>query len=529
MEARSILPIVILVIYMAGTVAIGIYANRTQSGSSGKQFLTGGGGVGFWINGFAIFAAFATGGTMLGNMGLSYTAGWGYITAYNGGVAFGYLITTFFLAKVLRNMNVATVPELIKARFDHRGLNIMVPLVLIGTLTAYIVAQMKIGGLIGEQLFNLPYVWSVLLIGAVYVFYTYAGGMKAVTLTDFLQGLLMIGIVIATGAIAIGSNGGTFSVYQLAQDLRPGWGGAEVYPPIAYIGGFLVWATCNAVLPHTVMRIFAAKDEKTGRASLALGLGLYVITAVVTCVFIVAAAIVLNRGGDIENADAAFLLYLDQAVPNWLRGLAFAGIFAAVMSSVSAMLLALAAAFSYDLVGQFRSSTVSNESRNLTKWSILGFGVLTLVLSMNPPEFLTLLYSAAMGLLASALFFPTILGIWWRRIGGTAAFCGALVGGAVYLILLFGFDMPPLSEIIVALPASLLICMVAGVVLPPPTDQQIQRLDIAHQREVTDAEVEYFDANLKTKNTSPVSLGDNPDPDRSGVGTTVKPHTGGQL
>src|SRR5699024_6204291 len=130
------------------------------------------------------------------------------------------------------------------------------------------------------------------------------------------------------------------------------------------------------VLPHTVMRIFAAKDEKTGRASLALGLGLYVLTAIVTCVFIVAAAIVLNRGAEIENADAAFLLYLDQAVPNWLRGLAFAGIFAAVMSSVSAMLLALAAAFSYDLVGQFRSSTVSNESRNLTKWAILGFGVL---------------------------------------------------------------------------------------------------------------------------------------------------------
>lgn len=491
MPKENILPLAILVLYMAITVGIGIYAHRQTEGSSAKSFLTGGGGVGLWINGFAIFAAFATGGTMLGNIGLSYSGGWGYITAYNGGVALGYLITTFFLAKVLRNMNVATVPELIKARYNHRAMNLVVPIVLIGTLTAYIVAQMKIGGLIGEQIFGIPYTWSVVLIGAVYVFYTFAGGMKAVTLTDFLQGVMMIGVVVATGFIAVNSNGG-FSVYEVAQGLRPEWTGAESYPPIAYIGAFLIWATCNAVLPHTVMRIFAAKNERTGRASLALGLGLYVITSIATCVFVIAGTIILTGGQDIEQSDGAFLLFLDQAVPNWLRGLAFAGIFAAVMSSVSAMLLALAAALSYDLIGQLKPSTSDATKRKITKFGILGFGALTLVLSLNPPQFLTLLYSAAMGLLASSLFFPTLLGIWWRRISGSAAFVGASIGGIAYLVLLFGFNLPPLSEIAFALPLSAVACIVSAYIFKPATPAQIQRITIAHSREVTDAEAEEF-------------------------------------
>lgn len=491
MPSENILPLIILIVYMAITVGIGIYAHRQTEDSSTKSFLTGGGGVGLWINGFAIFAAFATGGTMLGNIGLSYSGGWGYITAYNGGVALGYLITTFFLAKILRNMNVATVPELIKARYNHRFMNLIVPIVLIATLTAYIVAQMKIGGLIGEQIFGIPYNWSVILIGAVYVFYTFAGGMKAVTLTDFLQGMMMIGVVFATGFIAVNSNDG-FSVYEVAQGLRPEWTQAEVYPPVSYIGAFLIWATCNAVLPHTVMRIFAAKDERTGRASLALGLGLYVITGIVTCVFVIAGTIILTGGADIEQSDGAFLLFLDQATPNWVRGLAFAGIFAAVMSSVSAMLLALSAALSYDLIAQVRPQTSDDSKRKITKFGILGFGILTLILSLNPPEFLTLLYSAAMGLLASSLFFPTVLGLWWRRISGTAAFAGASVGGISYLILLFGFDLPALSEIAYSLPLSAITCIVCAYLFKPATPQQIRRLAIAHEREVTDEEAEEF-------------------------------------
>lgn len=484
-------PLIILIVYIAFCVGVGVYARRGGNKSS-REYLTGGGNVGVWVNGFAIFAAFATGGTMLGNIGLSYAGGWGYITAYNGGVALGYLVATFFLAKVLRNMRISTVPEFLRVRYHNRTLNTIVPIVLIGVLVAYVVAQMKVGGLLGEQLFGFDYGWSVVAIGAVYVFYTFFGGMKAVTLTDFVQGLMMISVVVMCGGIALTAHGGPESLYDLAMTLRPLWTGAETYPLISYIGAFIIWGTVNAVLPHTIMRIFAAKSERAGRGSLAVGLGLYIVTSIVTTIFVVGAVIILEGGDDLASFDDTFLVFLAKQTPAWVAGLAYAGIFAAVMSSVSAMLLGLGGAFAYDLVAPFRPNMTDSSLRKLTSWSVLGFGVLTMLLSLNPPELLTILYTAAVGLLASTLFFPTLLGIWWKRMNTLGALLGVIVGGASYLVLLWGADMPTLSEITVSLPLSLVACLIGAWVGKPPTDAELQRIVIAHEREyiATSASVE---------------------------------------
>lgn len=490
MSDIKVLPLIILLVYMAICVGIGIYAYRKQQASSSHEYLTGGGNVGFWVNGFAIFAAFATGGTMLGNIGLSYVGGWGYITAYNAGVAVGYLITAFFLAKVFRNMNVSTVPEFIKVRYSSKTLNIIVPLIVIGSLTAYLVAQMKVGGLIGERLFGIPYTWSVILIGIVYIFYTTYGGMRAVTLTDFIQGLMMIAVVLITGVMAISYGGGMGSLYEAAQEIKPDWTQSSTYPFSAYLGGFLVWASVIAILPHTVMRIFSAKDEKTGRASLSLGIGLYIITSILTIIFVIAVTIMITGGADLKDADSAFLIFLDEIVPEWMVGIAYAGIFAAVMSSVSAMLLALGAAFAYDLIGTIKPNYSDEKKRKLVPRSIMAFGVITLVLALNPPELLTLLYSAAMGLLASTLFFPAILGIWWKRMNRQGALVSAVGGAATYLILLWGFEMPPLSEITIALPVSLLLAIVVTLMTPAPTPKELRRVAIAHEREYTEMDEE---------------------------------------
>src|SRR5699024_3020064 len=115
--------------------------------------------------------------------------------------------------------------------------------------------------------------------------------------------------------------------------------------------------------------------------------------------------------------------------------------------------------------------------------SVLIFGLITLALSLNPPELLTLLYSAAVGLLTSGLFFPTLLGIWWKRMNSTGALSGVLVGAISYLILLWGTDMPPLSEVTVSLPLSLIACIIGALVTRPPSDEEMRRITIAHERE----------------------------------------------
>ena len=481
------LPIVI--VYLAICIGIGLYGRKLTAQDSSRTYLNAGANFGLFVNGMAMYAAFCTGGTMLGNMGLSYGMGWGYVTTMAMGVGIGFLLTAFFVAKPFRNMGIVTVPEFLKVRFQSKFIDVVVPIILIATLTAYVVAQMKVVGMIGELLLGIPYNWAVLGIGLIYVLYVLIGGMWAITITDLIQGAFMLFITVAAGILVLKFGGGAAELYTKAQALRPAWTAATSLPLSSFIGAVLVWATVTCVLPHTVMRIFAAKNEVTGRRSLAMGVSLYAFTSIVTLIFVAAAAIIIKGGIDIPNNDTAFLVVIETLFPRWLIGVAYAAIFAAVMSSVDAMLLAIGAAASFDLYKTLRPQTPDRQILSINKYCILIFGVLSLALALRPPEFLTLLYSAAMGLLASGLFFPAVLGVWWKRMNKWGAIAGILGGSLTFLICMFGLDLPTLSEINYALPVSLILCIVVSLATSAPSEDELARITIAHEREYKPGEL----------------------------------------
>lgn len=71
-------------------------------------------------------------------------------------------------------------------------------------------------------------------------------------------------------------------------------------------------------------------------------------------------------------------------------------------------------------------------------------------------------------MLASGLFFPTLLGIWWKRMNSSGALAGLIVGVGSYLFLLWGTGMPSLSQVTVSIPLSLLACIVVSLMTKPP-------------------------------------------------------------
>ena len=476
--------LIILLVYLLGCISIGVYSQRKARNATSHEFLTGGESSGIFVGGMAMFAAFATGGTLLGNMGLSYGFGWGYMAAMNAGVVLGFLLVSFFIAKPFRNMKIATVPEFFKVRYDSQLLRILIPILLICTITAYIVAQMKVAGMIGEQVLGIPYFWAVIIMGCVYIFYTAIGGMWAVTITDVLQGTLMFFIATVAAMLVLGEYGGPVEAYKAAVTIKPDWAQAGKVPLSSYAGAFLIWATCICVTPHTLMRVFAARNARVGRISLGILTLLYTLTCIFTTIFIVSGSVILNNGQNpVGGGDGAFLTVVDKLFSTGLAGLTFAAIFAAVMSSVSAMLLSIAAAASYDLARIINPDITDKATKRLNVGFIFGIGVLVMVLAMNPPPFLTVLYSAAMGLLASCLFWPTILGAWWKRMNKQGCLACMLGSGGVYLVCLFVLDLPMLSQICYSLPVGFVLSVGVSLMTEPPSERELHRIAIAHERE----------------------------------------------
>ena len=122
-------------------------------------------------------------------------------------------------------------------------------------------------------------------------------------------------------------------------------------------------------------------------------------------------------------------------------------------------------------------------SRKTGKWITVAVawvvGLLAMSMAYSPPKLITEFYSAAIGILSAGLFVPTIAGLWWKKAnvaGGTASL---LLGTIVYAAVQFTPGTPPMSAILLALPASALgmwVFSMLGQPNPPEIRGKIQKL-----------------------------------------------------
>lgn len=481
--------IIALVIYFGICIGLGLYSMMKTRNADTHDYLTAGGNVSWVVNAVCIFAAFNSGGALMGNLGLAYNASAGYMNTLCAGTATGMFISAMFVAGPLRNLRIATVPEFLRKRYNLKALNIIAPVVLICTITAYLMAQMKVAGMLGEKILGLPYEYGVLLIAVVYVFYTTVGGMFSVTLTDCFQGFIMLFVLTLACIFCVGEFGGFSALYEAAAEARPSFISNQGMPWLTFVGGFMGWMFVNTCLPHSIMRVFTAKDEKSGRIALGVGALLIGAFAVIANTIIPAAGIVIHGGADLgENTDYMFMDVIDAIFPEWFQAVVYAGVFAAVMSSVSGMLLSIGSAVSYDLIETLRPNTDAKTVKKVSMIAIVVFGAISAILALNPPALLTILYSSAMGVLASGLAAPLLLGLWWKRMNKWGALAG-LIGGAGLWVGLFLFSsMPSLAPSAFAVPVSFILCIVVSLMTPPSTEEELRRVSIAHERMLTDEE-----------------------------------------
>lgn len=461
--------------YFLLVLGIGWYFRDRRSAD---EYWTADGSIGTFVNSMAIFAAYASGGTFLGAIGISYSLGVPLWWSAAVGSAVGFLFAAIFVAKPMRRLDVHTLPDIFKYLYDDDRVNLVVPVIILVGYFMYMVSQMRAGGLVADYLLNIGYVPAVTLIGIVFIGYVALGGMWAITVTDFLQGFLMWGLLAIIFLFTFGYFGNSFSA-PLDQTPRVA-GEAGALATETYIGFALIWAFAVAVLPHVAMRAFSAESPESAKRAYAwVGL-MYV---VVTLPFVHIAGTAIDLDPELAEPDFALLLVMEEVLPGLIAGLVAATILAAVMSSTDALLLAMAAAVSNDLYGNLFNEDASDERVvNLGTISVVVIGALGILAAWNPPLYLVELYTDGTGLMAAAFFFPLVLGIWWKPMNKQGAAVGVIGGALVY-----GgayFFVPMFGAIIYAMPASLILCVIGAKLGTPRDEAEVEELsdDLGHDR-----------------------------------------------
>ena len=443
---------IILTIYLLTCMAIGLVVSR-RALVSDDDYWVGGRSIGVSMNALAIMAALASGGSIVGVMGLAYSKGIPFALSLFSGAVIGFPLASVLIASPLRNFGKYTITDFLAFRFPHPIIRVGVPLVIIFTFTIYIIAQLKAAGITAEGLLGLPYHQGVVLFTIVFIIYVSFGGMLAVTWTDMFQGTLMIVIILGTAFyLTINNDLNNLPLIE-ATNQSPDLGSLEKQSLISYIGSFVIWAAAISVVPHIVMRVYSSKDSYSAKLSLNVAILLYSVMILSSLFVIVPMGKILFP--DLQDADMVFLRVVETSFPPMVRGLAVAAVIAAVMSTTDALLLACSSAVAHDILGYFLPNLeerVNNRIRVYSTWLI---GLLAMAFAFDPPALITVFYSSAIGILCAGLFVPTVAGIWWKDANTTSGICAFLFGIVTYIIVQFLPGTPALSAILFALPASL--------------------------------------------------------------------------
>jgi cation/acetate symporter len=172
-------------------------------------------------------------------------------------------------------------------------------------------------------------------------------------------------------------------------------------------------------------------------------------------------------------------------LPYVISGLVAAGGMAAAMSTADGLLLAIANALSHDLYYKIIDPTADTKKRLLVARGLL------IVIGAGAAMIATLQLTTILGAVAwafcfacSGLFFPLVLGVWWKRAnraGAIAGMVGGFAAGTYYLVhvkFLGGepwMDLNHLRFGIIGMPVSLIAMIVVSLATPEP-DAEMQAM-----------------------------------------------------
>lgn len=422
------------VVYLAVMLLIGWLASRRQKTSedllvAGRSF-----SLGVMVLGNA--AAMIHGGAILSHIALSAQMGGVAVTA-NISYVLGFAVILFFYAKKLRNSGGMTIPDYMGDRFDSRLLRAWSACIVVITSLLVVVGQIKVMGYLFEALVGLSVFWGQLMGTLIFVTYVSMGGLLAVVWTNIAQFFLMWAGVLLLVPEVDQAVGGWSGLMASVESSAPGWRSLK---GVDWTWGYWIsWYVLVFVAYSTrmelVTKVFAARDERVARASIAWTAVLIVLFLSFGGLYLGAAARVLVWD-QISIPDQAFPALVNLLAGPWVSAFALTAVASAAMSTTDSLLLMSGAAVSHDLIRRSIDEPrgVRKSERfylAISRVTIVVIGSLAFLISLTSIGLIWEIVSYSLALVSAAFFFPMTAGLISWRISRRAAVASSIVGSTV--------------------------------------------------------------------------------------------------
>ncbi len=420
-------------------------------------------------------------GMVLGSVGSVYTSGIsGTMVWIYGGLALG-MVLMGLLAGPIRNMGARSLSETIHFAF---GKNARLASAVVVVFYAVALVAINIAGLrtmivyiLGDSV-DISIPLATVLAAATAIAYTALGGLSAVVWTDTVQLVIMIvGIFIIGPILGISMSGGVDNIVNAYADqgmtiTNPFEGGVSM----GLIGLCLAYILAVPGDPTMPQRVLSAKDTGTAKFAFYACGGLSVYFAV--AILIIGGAIFLLMPG-IESGDAALPLFIINFYPPVIKGIALAGIMAAIMSSFTSFLILATTHAMYDIGGVIKKDITEKTITKSLPYVTIIVGIVGIVIALYIESLLGYL-SMVFSIVGSAFIPVLIAALFFKERTSKVAAVLSIVAGTVVpaaLFLTVGYDVFLGDPVFLGIFASTGIIVLGSLVLKdkPSAEEIVSR------------------------------------------------------
>src|SRR5690554_892600 len=371
----------IFIAYAVLIMGLGLWLSRTKKGEEkdSKDYFLAGGTLSWWAIGASLIAANISAEHFIGMSGSGFRIGLG-IAAYEWIAAITLILVAKYLLPLMIEKKIFTMPQLAKERYGS-GVSFFFSFFW---LLVYVFVNLTsvawLGALAMEQILGFPREYGVpalLIFAGVYSIY---GGLKSVAWTDVIQVVFLVGGGLITAWFALDAVGGSGNaidgfmtilskVREVDTDLHFNMIidrnlDATVFkdlPGLAVIFGAM-WLTNLGYWgfnQYIIQKGLAAKNLKEAKKGSIFGAYLKILIPIIVIIPGITTYVLFNHPdlqhtvsglhGTIQVADEAYPWLLRNFAPAGIRGLAFAALVAAVVSSLASMLNSTSTIFTLDI------------------------------------------------------------------------------------------------------------------------------------------------------------------------------------
>ena len=454
----EILDYIIFIAYAILILGVGLWVSRDKKGhqKNAEDYFLASKSLPWWAIGASLIAANISAEQFIGMSGSGFASGLA-IASYEWMAAITLIIVGKYFLPIFIEKGLYTIPEFVEKRYSTNLKTILAVFWIALYVFVNLTTVLYLGALALETIMGIPMMYGVVGLALFAAAYSLYGGLSAVAWTDVIQVVFLVigGLVTTYLALNTVSDGqgmfaGLTTIYEavperfamILDESNPEY---KNLPGIAVLVGGMWVANLYywGFNQYIIQRTLAAKSLKEGQKGILFAAFLKLVIPLIVVIPGIAAFVMVNdpeimaRLGmaglenlpTTEQADKAYP-WLLQFLPTGLKGVAFAALAAAIVSSLASMLNSTSTIFTMDIYKQYINKNATDKA-TVNMGRISAFVALVIAGIMAP--LLGNLDQAFQfiqeytGVVSPGILAVFLLGLFWKKTTNKGAIFGALV------------------------------------------------------------------------------------------------------